>query len=34
MGPGKFRPEDLNPEDYPKMLKVREEAISYYEKNQ
>ena len=34
MGPGKFRPEDLNPEDYPKMLKVREEAIQFYEKSQ
>ena len=35
LGPNqKFKPEDLNPEDYPKMLKIREEAIAYYEKSQ
>ena len=34
MGPGKFKPEDFNPEEYPKMLKLREEAIAYQEKSQ
>jgi hypothetical protein len=33
MGPGKLAPEDFNPEDYPKMLKAREEAILYREKS-
>lgn len=32
IGPGKLAPEDFNPEDYPKMLKIREEAIAYREK--
>ena len=31
-GPGKLAPEDFNPEEYPKMLKIREEAIAYREK--
>ena len=33
MGPGKLAPEDFNPEEYPKMLQVREEAIAYREKS-
>lgn len=33
MGPGKLAPEDFNPEEYPKMLKIREEAIAYREKS-
>ena len=33
MGAGKkLATEDFNPEDYPKMLKIREEAIAYREK--
>jgi len=29
-----LQPEDYNPEDYPKMIKIREEAITYQEKTQ
>jgi len=32
MGPGDFKPADMQSEDYRKMLKVREEAIAYREK--
>lgn len=32
VGPGKLAPEEFNPENYPKMIKIREEAIAYREK--
>lgn len=32
MGPGKLAPQDFDPEEYPKLLKIREEAIAYREK--
>lgn len=32
MGPGKLVPENFHPEEFPKMLEVREEAIAYREK--
>lgn len=34
MGPGKLVPEKFNPNEYPKMLKIREEAIAYRERSQ
>ena len=32
MGPGKLAPLDFDPEEDPKLLKIREEAIAYREK--